>query len=248
MPVIPSTTQVVSPNLSAKKIIKRALRIIGAKQSNEEPTKSELQDALEALNAMLDSWNTEKLIVWAIVRNAYALTSNQNGHTIGIGADFDVPIPSRIDNVALIISGQTIESPLRFLTDDEYAGIPDKTQTGPPTSVWFDGAHTFYFFPVPDGAHTFVLYDDVQLSQISDFNAQFTLPTGYKRAIDHNLAVELAPEFGVALSDIADVVQTANIAKANLKARNIKPVIVRCDTALAPRAGRNFDVYTGRYR
>lgn len=246
MPVLPSSTQTVLPQISAKSIIKRALRLIGAKQTNEDPSPSELQDGLEALNAMLDSWNTEKLVIYAVLRRTFAMTASQNGHVMGASEDFDAPVPRKVEagTVGIIPVNQTLELPLRLLTDREYADRADKVTTGQPSAVWYDGNGTFYFYMIPDAAHTFVLYDDVQLSQISDVAEQFTLPTGFKRALDYNLAVELAPEWGTALANLQDVVPTAITAKADLKRLHIKPRSMRCDSALAPRFGNIYNIYT----
>lgn len=238
------SAQSVSPSITVKSSIKRALRLLGANQSNEEPTNSELVDGLEAYNALLDSWNTEHLIAYATTRQTFALIPSQNGHTIGSGLNFDSARPSKISNVGLIPNGQTSEVPLRYLTDAEYAGLADKTSIGQPTGVWFDGDHTFYFYLIPDAAHTFVLYSDEQLSQVTFANIEtaFTLPTGFKNAIDFNLAVDLGSEWG---RDIpAAVVQKAISYKANLKRAHIKPISMRCDTALQSRRGRNYDIYT----
>ena len=45
--------------------INRALRLLGVLAEGESPSASESRDALVALNQMLDSWDTERLAVFA---------------------------------------------------------------------------------------------------------------------------------------------------------------------------------------
>jgi hypothetical protein len=238
------SAQSVSPSITVKSSIKRALRLLGAKQSNEEPTNSELVDGLEAWNSMFDSWNTEHLIAAGSTRQTFTLIASQNGHTIGSGLNFDSARPSKITNVGLISSGQTKEVQLQLLNDDEYAAVADKASTGTPWGVWFDGDHTFYFVLIPDGADTFVLYSDIQLSQVTFANIEtaITLPTGFKDAIDFNLAINLAAEWAIQPSPI--VVSKAIATKANLKRTHIKPLSMKCDVALQPRQGYSYNIYT----
>ena len=42
-----------------------ALRLIGQLAEGETPTAATAQDSLSALNQMIDSWNTERLAVYA---------------------------------------------------------------------------------------------------------------------------------------------------------------------------------------
>ena len=47
--------------------INRALRLLGVLAEGETPSASESQDALMALNQMIDSWNTERLSVFSTI-------------------------------------------------------------------------------------------------------------------------------------------------------------------------------------
>jgi hypothetical protein len=50
---------------SAADQINRALRLLGVLAEGETPSASVSQDALMALNQMIDSWNTERLSIFS---------------------------------------------------------------------------------------------------------------------------------------------------------------------------------------
>ena len=68
-------------------IISAALRSIGAIVPGEKPKPAEMQDALITLNQMIDSWQAQRLMVYAIVRYIYAPTVLKQTYTVGPGGD-----------------------------------------------------------------------------------------------------------------------------------------------------------------
>jgi len=221
-----------------KAIIKRALRLTGALGIGETPEAAVIEDSREALNAMLDSWNAgEKLAVYAVSRSTKVLTPSDGDYSIGSGGDINVTQPVKLDRASVIRSGDTLESPIRVLTDLEWADVANKSTAGTVWAVHFakgitNARGTIHVLDVPSAADTLALYLNSQFAQIAaaDVDTDYALPPGALDAIVYNLALRLAPEDGKPIS--AEVAATAQETKANYKRSNLQPVDMDTDCAL----------------
>ncbi len=75
-----------------RNLIRSALRSINAIGVDGNPDSDQHQDALEALNMLLDSWSADELLPFDYVQKSFALTANKTNYTIGestIAADRD---------------------------------------------------------------------------------------------------------------------------------------------------------------
>ena len=68
---------------TAQTTINRALRLIGAISSGESPTTDESNDGLTALNAMLESWQLDRLTVFAFQDKTFTLVASDGSITLG---------------------------------------------------------------------------------------------------------------------------------------------------------------------
>lgn len=78
-----SGTYAYNPNTTT--IINRALRQCGAFQQGEAPPAADVQDALDALNAMTKSWQVDGINVWAEVTATIFMQPGQTTYQIGTG-------------------------------------------------------------------------------------------------------------------------------------------------------------------
>lgn len=226
-------TSVSTPSLTGTSIVKSALRAIGAIASGEILKASELADGLEALNSMLDSWNSDSLMIYSAARETFTLTIGLNPHGIGIGSDLSTTRPKDIGLAYVALSDGT-EIPVSIITKEQYAAIPQKTIAGQPIALYYDSNFTngnVYLYYVPDQAYTLVLYNSRPLQQV-DATTAFSLPNGYAEALKWNLAVKLAPEWGKASDKGLGLIaaQAAN-SKADIERANYKPIQMTCDEA-----------------
>lgn len=221
--------------MTVAELIRGALRTLGVLASEETPKAAEEADALVTLNDMLDSWAGERLALFATLRSEYELTPNEEPHEIGVGAgNFAVTQPVRVDRASIVPLGATAaERPLQLLSDGEWQNTQGKTSPGMPVSLWVESAYPvmkLHLNPIPNAAHTLVLYTWQQLGRFASPAANFDFPPGYARAIRFNLAVDLAPEYGKSLS--AEAARIAEESKSTLKHLNHRPSYLRCDAAL----------------
>lgn len=240
---------------SANVLITQAFRLLNVLGTGETPSDAEAEDARVTLNQMVDAWGAERLTMHEEVRTAFTLTSGTGTYTIGTGGNFNIVRPVWIDRGSVILDSAAtdpLELPISGpLTVEQFQRIAQKsTDSSYPTYFYYDwgfdaserGNITVY--PIQNRANVqLVLYTPgLAVSQFTNLTTVFVWPPGYQRAIKYNLAMELAPEYGV--KQIHPIVErTARRSFAVIQAANAKPPIMRMDNALVGR--KRWDFRTG---
>lgn len=241
--------------MTAQDLIVSAMRKIGVIASGEPAKPEELADALVILNDLIDSWANQRLMIFTVNRQVFAITAAKQAWTIGPGGDFNVPRPPRIDRAGLILlsnPAQPLELPLDLISDRAWAGVPVKNiPSTVPYEVWDDGGfplRTLTYYPAPSASAQTALYTWTALSQFPDLNVtDITFPPGYARMIRYNLAVELAPEFNAEIP--AAVASIAASSKAEIKSFNVTPIEISCDEALVSMGtGGRYNIFSDSFK
>ena len=204
--------------------INAALRLIGVLAEGEQPSAATLSDALGAFNQMLDSWSTERLSVWGTTDNTVTWPAGQATRTIGTGADFSVQAPIKIDDSTYYTIGN-ISYPLTIINEAQYNSITLKGSTSTLPQVMYAESVVvtepwirMTLWPVPTQDIDLHIIGVTPIAQINSETDPLIYPQGYLRAVKYNLAVELAPEFGVEAS--RTVKKIAQDSKRNIKRIN----------------------------
>ena len=217
---------------TALSMIKRGMRLARVLGKGEEPDDDESADGLIALNAMLDSWQTERLFVYQIQEDSFTWTATQS-RTVGASGNFVMSRPARIDSSSYFLSNSTSYG-IKLLDSDQWAAIPDKTTTSTiPWAIYPEygpSLITLYAYPTPSASITFQLRSWQLLQSFSALTTALDLPMGYQRAIEYSLAEEFGPEFGKEIS--ADVHAIAMKARANIKRINAPAPVMHSDAGL----------------
>lgn len=207
-------------------IIKRAMRLSRVYDIGEEPSSDEAQDCFDALNAMLDSWSTERLMVYVNTTVDVSFGVGVSSKTVGPSGDVIAARPVQVTD-ATYITCNAVDYPIRLITQDEYNDLPLKTIQGVPTFLYVDTSMpnvTLKLFPVPSQDVTLHLVSQNTLTEFPDLTTDVAFPPGYEKALSYSLAQEIAPEFGVQLDP--QVVKTAYTARKKIKRINtVVPVL-----------------------
>lgn len=251
MPILASPYALFQHATTTKKLVKAALRKIGALGAGEEVQAAEFEDAIGELNRMLDSWNTERLIVNVLNKNEWSLSTGSQDLEIGPGAVLNQVRPNRIEQSEVFIrkTGDTIEYPLEIWSRERWAGITNKTQIGRPWILYYEASFPLgiiHLWPKTDLGYDLILYTWNLLSQVSNVEQTLALPLAYADAIVNELAARLAPEYGKVTPP--EIAIAATMSKANLKRINKPSVEIGVDDALLEGGGRLFDINTGWWR
>ena len=210
---------------TAQTIIDRSLKLLGAIGSGESPTVAESADALVSLNAMIDSWKNERLIVWAIQDESLAQTGAAS-YTIGPTGNLNTVAPVNIVSAFYRLDG--IDYPVQQLSKEEWDLMPQKTLTGGgyPEYFYFKASEPLgYLYTWPQvSSGTLYLQTWVPLSTLAATSTTVVVPAGYERALAYNLALEISPEYQLEPAGL--VMQIARESKAAIKRTNQpKPVL-----------------------
>ena len=224
---------------SAADIIKRSLRLIGAIAGGETPSSTEQADALEALNAMLDSWRTESLAVYALRDETLSLTGAAS-YTIGSGGNLNTTRPVKIESAYERASDT--DYPVKIASAAAWYALASKSTSSTNVAEWlyYEPAYplgTLYLYPKPTtGVLHLVTWVPLTSYAASDSVA---LPPGYQDAITYHLALRLAPEFGRPVTP--ELAALAKAAKDNIQRVNFRPPLM--STGLE--GGRRADIRSG---
>ena len=84
--------------------INRALRLLGVLAEGETPSADMSNDALTALDQMIDSWNTERLSVFATQDQIFTWPAGEIKRTLGPSGNFAGLRPVLLDDATYYLS------------------------------------------------------------------------------------------------------------------------------------------------
>ena len=229
--------------------INRALRLIGVLAEGETTSAAVMQDSLMALNQMIDSWNTERLSVFSTQDQIFTWPAGLITRTLGPSGDFIGLRPVLLDDATYYRDpGTNVSFGIKFINQQQYDGIAVKTVTSTYPQVIFvnmtfpDVTMTVYPRPTRDLEWHFISVQELDNPATLATNLFF--PPGYLRAFTYNLAMEIAPEFGVEPSP--QVQRIAMTSKRNLKRINNPDDVMSMPYAIVATRQR-FNIYAGNY-
>lgn len=226
-------------------LVTGSLRLIEEVGAGETATAESCADGLTALNAMIGTWSIQGDLVYTEVTENFTLTASTALRTIGPTGNFVTTRPVRVVAVSLNYA-TNIQYDVKVIGAAEYAAIPDKTLSGIPQYVYYDGNYPnagMYFYPVPDSNYPITIYSQKPLSDFSTISDTLVAPPGYERAFRFNLAAEIAPEYGKQAS--VTVMKVAIESKNAIRDQNAlnDTDVLRVDDALLEQ--NIFNIYRG---
>jgi hypothetical protein len=228
--------------------INRALRLFGILAEGETPSAAMSQDALMAMQQMIESWNTERLSVFCTQEQVFTWPSGQISRTLGPTGNFVGLRPVLLEDSTYFRAPNNVSYGIKFINQQQYNGIAVKTVTSTYPQVIFvnmtfpDVEMFVYPRPTQDLEWHFVSVEE--LSNPATLATNLFFPPGYLRAFAYNLAMEIAPEFGVEPSP--QVQRIAMTSKRNLKRINNPDDIMSLPYALVSNRQR-FNIFSGNF-
>jgi len=228
--------------------INRALRLLGILAEGETPSASMSQDALMALNQMIESWNTERLSTFVTQDQVFTWPSGEISRTLGPSGEFVGLRPVLVDDATYFKAPNGVSYGIKMINQQQYNGIAVKTVTSTyPQVLWVNMGYpdiTLTIYPRPTQDLEWHIVSVQELTQPATLSTQLHFPPGYLRAFTYNLAMEFAPEFGVEPSP--QVQRIAMTSKRDLKRINNPDDVMALPYALVANRQR-FNIYAGNY-
>ena len=234
---------------TAGDLIDGSLRLLGVLAEGETPSSETAQDALFAMNQMIQSWNTERLAVFSTQDQVVTWPPSTRSRTFGPTGDIVANRPIAIDDSTYFRDPATgISYGLKLINQQQYNGIAVKTVTSTyPQVLWVNMTYPdieMYVYPVPTKVLEFHIVSVEELSQPANLATDLAFPPGYLRCFRYNLACELAPEFGVEPS--RQVQRIAMTSKRNLKRVNNPDDIMALPYSIVGTRQR-YNIYAGNF-
>lgn len=231
---------------TVRDLITDALLDINAIAVGETASAEDAAFCFRRLNNMIATWNNESLMIYNVVPQLFPVVAGQVTYTMGIGGDFNVPRPVKIED-AYISDANNNDYAMAIVDFERYSQIVSKNvQSSIPLCVWVDGSYplkNLTFWPVPsDGSYRFKLWVWVAVSEFTTIDDVISLPPGYYRALQTNLSMEISPAFTKPVTP--DLGRMAVESKAWLKRTNtqIKEMFMP-DTLQSPVRGLPYSTF-----
>lgn len=216
-----ATSGVLSYTTNRDGIILRALRIIGAIGSGETAAQNAtaVTEAAEALNDLVKEWQADGMPLWCIREYLVHPKTSCTFYSIPEGP-LKVLQAWRRDTS---VSGASPDTPMLLITRDEYNRLSAKQSTGTPNQLWYDPpgninqAGTVYLFQTPDANsqtyHTFYLVGQRPFQTFASSTDIPDFPSYWYNAVKWGLADQLAYEYGVGVTERAQITKKAEMHK-----------------------------------
>lgn len=224
------TTYLSSVNaVSASSIVNRALRIVNDIGEGETATAADAADTLEALNGMIDSWRNESLMIPVLSDDTVFMIPGTQDYTIGSTGGTVSTRPIRVVSAFYRIGGT--DYPVEVVPEESWSIICHKAMAGNIVSAMRyratlpDG--TISVWPIPSASSELHVISEGVMDKFTDLASVAYLQPGMKRALEWNLAIEIAPEFDYDPSSV--VVAMARDSKQAVKRANRRESILQYD-------------------
>lgn len=185
---------------TARDVIRQALLFAQAIDPNEEISPVEFQDGLALLNAMLDHWSVQQIQVPVVTRESFALTIGKHDYSIGPAGFLATDRPIEILDAYITDSGGS-DQQLREMSRKDYGRLTTKGTNGRPRRYFFDlgvSDRNIFLDHAPGEAMTLHLASIKPMANASNITDTVEFGPGADMALFTNLAVWMAPQYGVA--------------------------------------------------
>lgn len=239
--------------MTVSELITLSLKRIGVVAKGNVIDPELLNDGLSTFNDFVDALATERLTLWSETRTTFPIVANTQDYLVGDGQAVDVARPvfvqqlGDVSPVRLLDTSVTpsFERPLAPMTDQSWRSLPQKSMTAErPYAAYYNPTFpygTLSLYPVPTGSNLQgVLYAPAAQGQFA-LGDTILLPPGYRRFLRDGLAVELCPEFDMAVPSA--LAASAAEAKTNLQRANIRLMDLPIDAMWAG-VGARYDIHT----
>lgn len=234
---------------TAGDLITGALRLIGQLAEGETASPETTNDALVAMNQMIDSWSTERLSVFSTQDQVFTWPASTISRTLGPSGDFIGNRPVLLDDSTYFRdAGTGVSFGIKLINQQQYDGIAVKTVTSTyPQVLWCNMEMPdirMFLYPVPTRSLEWHFVSVDELVQPALLATTLLVPPGYLRAFRFNLAVEIATEFGI--DPPKNVARIAMAAKRTLKRINNPEDIMSLPYSIVGTRQR-FNIYAGNF-
>lgn len=198
-------------------IVDPAFKLLGLIAAGRLMATWEYADALDAINALMDSTGVRGL-VYQITDELFSLTGPAS-YTMGPAGVWATVRPLRI-RAAMVLAANLASKPVKIVDAEEFSQVFDRSAVGLFAQVltcdYAAPAATIRLNPAPVTGSQLELWSVKPLTNFATITDVLALPQGYLEFLKYNLAVALAPAFADAKLT-PETVQLAQSTMAGLQ-------------------------------
>lgn len=202
-----ATSNDTTNELTRNQIIEAALRKLGVLAIGQTPETEQYTNGQIALNALISAFQALGMHLWARKDYTVTLVASQRDYTIGVGQTINTPFPLKIQTAILeLTTGGAMRELVPMAYQDfrtlntESVGIPVNYTYQPKINL---GVLSLWPMADSTAASNYTLQLTYQ-RPFEGFTASTEtpdFPQEWQLALIYNLAMTLAPEYGIPLED-----------------------------------------------
>lgn len=200
-----STSGSTTWKLQRDSLITAALRKLAVLSGGSSPEAYQITNAAEALNAMLKTFQTDGMPLWAMKSYTFTTVVGQSQYAIGVSQALDTPYPLKVTQAWRNVSSNSSNVPMNVYTDYNFNLLPLATSSGTPVNLYYQPQNevgNINLWPKPaDATTTITIRYQRPFEDMNSATDDLDFPSYWTEAVIYGLALRLAPEYGVPLQD-----------------------------------------------
>ena len=187
--------------LNRDQVITGALRKLAVLPSGGTPSTNQLNDATEALNALVKAFQADGMPLWAVTHYDFTTTAGTNSYTIGIGQTLNTVAPLKVFQAFYTLeNGNNI--PMNVYNRYDFNMLPQSpSYEGNPVNLYYQplvDTGTITLWPSPSTSTTTItIHYQRPYQDMDSASDAFDFPAYWMQALIFNLAWTLSPEYGI---------------------------------------------------
>ena len=210
-----STSGVTTNQLTQYQFIEAALRTLGVLALDQTPEATQYTNALVKLNGLVGELRVKGLQIFQRTTYTMTLVDGTSSYNIGTGQTLNTPYPIHLLQAIRLDTNASTRIDMDIIANSNFNRLPSNS-SGVPIQVTYQpkiNMGVVQLWPTPDSySATNVTIQLTYLRPLEYFNASTDtadFPEEWVSAIIYNLAVRLAPEYGIPLQDRSLLIKEA---------------------------------------
>ena len=210
-----STSGVTTNQLTQYQFIDAALRTLGVLALDQTPTSTEYTNALVKLNGLVGELRVKGLQIFQRTTYTMTLTNGTSSYNIGTGLTLNTPYPLHLLQAIRLDANSSTRVDMDIIANSNFNRLPSNS-SGVPIQITYQpkmNMGVVQLWPTPDSySATNVTIQLTYLRPLEYFSSSTDtadFPEEWVSAIIYNLAVRLAPEYGIPLQDRSLLIKEA---------------------------------------
>jgi len=193
-----ATSGTTTWSLNRDEVINSALRKLAVLSGGSTPESFQVSDAAQALNAMIKTFQTAGMPLWAIKNITFPTVAAKSTYSVSIGGDIATPAPLKVLQ-AYRIDGTGPNIPMNIYTQYNFNLLPVNNNSGPSINLYYqplNGAGVVKLWPTPSSVSSITMFYQRPFEDMNASTDDFDFPPYWTEALIYGLAWRLSGEYG----------------------------------------------------